>query len=281
MIIDWHNHLYGGAGAVGIGKQGADEFVRSYLQVMDRVGIDKAVFYPWWIRGNDNLDVLVKVNKEYGDRLMAFYAPPIGATAKQMVQDLEKYVNLGFKGLKLVPPISQVYPNDPELYPIYEKALELDIPVNIHCGTVYNNPEKPNECRIKFGMPILLDDVARDFPKLKVGVAHAGRPFIEETLALAVNPNVYIDMTWSQLALGLYPDTMKRVLMAFGPDRIVYGSDTGTREVLARPEDFSSVSTARCETMFRETMQILRELGVDQASVRKIMGENATKLLKL
>jgi predicted TIM-barrel fold metal-dependent hydrolase len=123
--------------------------------------------------------------------------------------------------------------------------------------------------------------VARDFPDLKVGVAHAGRPFIEQTIALAVDPNVYVDVSWSQLALGLYPDALKTVLMAFGPDRIVYGSDTGTREGLVRPEDFVDVTTVRCERMFRETMRILGELNVDQASTRKIMGENARRLLKL
>lgn len=280
MLIDWHNHLYGGEGAVGVGGRPVDEFVRSFLQAMDRLGIDKAVFYTWNVKGNDNLDVLVKIIKEYSDRLMAFYSPPIGAKVEQMVQDLEKYVNKGFKGLKLQPPISQLYSNDPKLYPLYEKARELDIPVNIHCGVIYNNPKAPSESKIKYGMPILLDDVARDFPDLKIGVAHAGRPFIEETIALAVDPNVYVDMTWSQLAMGLYPDTMKRILMAFGPDRIVYGSDTGTREGLYRPEDFLNVTTARCERMFRDTMQILRELEVDQASIRKIMGENAAKLLK-
>ena len=281
MLVDWHNHLYGGTGGVGVGGPGGDEFARSYVQAMDRLGIDRAVFYPWMVAGNQNLDVLARIIGEYRERLTAFYVPPIDVKIEQAVEDLEKYVNNGFKGLKLIPPVSQYYPNDTVVYPLYEKALELDIPVNVHCGTIYNNPRKPNECRLKYGLPIYLDDVARDFPQLRIGIAHAGRPFIEQTIALAVNPNVYVDMTWSQLALGLYPEAFTKILMAFGPDRIVYGSDTGTREGLVRSEDFLNVTTARCETMFRETMQILRELEVDQASIKKIMGENAAKLLKI
>jgi uncharacterized protein len=124
----------------------------------------------------------------------------------------------GFRGLKLYPTYAQFYPNDPKLYPVYAKAEELGIPVQVHTGSsVFRGS------RLKYGDPIYLDDVAVDFPDLALLVTHGGRPiWYDHAMALVrFHPNVYIDVA------GLPPQR----LMTYFPDlprlahKFVFGSD--------------------------------------------------------
>jgi hypothetical protein len=87
--------------------------------------------------------------------------------------ELERLVrDYGFRGIKVYPVYQYHYPNDPRLYPLYAKAQELGLPMLVHTGSsVFKG------ARIKYGDPLLLDDVAIDFPDLKILMAHCGRPF--------------------------------------------------------------------------------------------------------
>jgi hypothetical protein len=70
--------------------------------------------------------------------------------------------------------------NDRQMWPFYEKACELDIPLTVHTGMAYVCPQ-PN----KYTLPILLDDVCLDFPELKIIAYHMGWPYQEELIGLA------------------------------------------------------------------------------------------------
>ncbi len=83
-----------------------------------------------------------------------------------------KVENDGFGGLKMYPTYQHYYLNDPRLYPLYRAAEDLGIPVLIHTGSsVFKGS------RLKFGDPLHLDDVAVDFPNLRLVMAHSGRGF--------------------------------------------------------------------------------------------------------
>jgi predicted TIM-barrel fold metal-dependent hydrolase len=78
----------------------------------------------------------------------------------------------GFRGLKLYPTYQHYYLNDPRIYPLYQAAQDLGIPVLIHTGSsVFKG------ARLKYGDPLDLDDVANDFPSLNLVMAHSGRGF--------------------------------------------------------------------------------------------------------
>ena len=76
-------------------------------------------------------------------------------------------------------------PSDPSLEPYLAVAEELDVPVGFHTGIASANT--PFDCcpkfRIGLGNPALIEDVLIRHPKLRVYLMHAGRPFLEETIA--------------------------------------------------------------------------------------------------
>ena len=258
MIIDFHVHI-----------SHVDDYLDPLIKNMDLVGIDRAVIF------SRNSDVTAEALEMRPERLsgFSFLNPTKGERA---VEELERDIGKrGFCGLKLGPSVDSFYPNDEKVYPIYAKAQDLQIPVLFHTGTVYRDPKNPGKTKVKYSQPIYLDDVARDFPELILIAAHSGRPFLEQMIAVSHLPNVYVDIAWSQLPLDFYEETVRKMLLAFGPDRIIYGSDTGTRH------DSYGADVDRVIKMFKETTNLLNNvIGLDHNSVAKIMGGNASRLLK-
>ena len=75
-------------------------------------------------------------------------------------QEIEKRVKQGYRGLKFLPTYNHFYPNENKLYPFYEVAQELGLPLMYHIGSSIFP-----ETRLKYGDPIYLDDVARTLKK--------------------------------------------------------------------------------------------------------------------
>jgi hypothetical protein len=227
MIIDIHNHLSVKSSPYHLPAE-------EYLKAMDEAGVDKAVIlgkdYGKLGEGQEgNLpdeDVSGFV-KAHPDRFIGFTAVHPDWDERKNVERIERAVNdLGLRGIKLNP-ASGFYPNDERLYPAYKKAEELDIPVVIHMGV-----KPPSEgSRLKYCHPTYLDDVAVDFPDLKIIVAHAGYPWVEETIMVGLyTGNVFADIsTLNQVedVLGyevLLP-TLRKLTLSLGVSRVVFGSD--------------------------------------------------------
>jgi predicted TIM-barrel fold metal-dependent hydrolase len=146
---------------------------------------------------------------------------------KAAVNELRRAVEeLGLRGLKLHPGCQCFAPNDRQHYPLYETAVELGIPALFHTGTTGLGAGMPGGGGIKLGYcrPILLDDVAADFPDLQIIAAHPSWPWQDEMLAVAQHKNnVWLELSgWSPKRWS--PDLARAVL---GPmqDRALYGSD--------------------------------------------------------
>ncbi len=136
-----------------------------------------------------------------------------------LAAELERLVETyGFRGIKVYPVYQHHYPNDPRMYPLYAKAQELRVPVLVHTGSsVFKG------ARIKYGDPLLLDDVAIDFPDLIILLAHSGRPFwYEQAFWMARrHKNVYMEVSGlpAKKLLEYFPR-----LEIIG-HKVVYGSD--------------------------------------------------------
>ena len=146
---------------------------------------------------------------------------------KAAVAELRRAVtDLGLRGLKVHPSAQAFAPNDPRHYPIWETAVDLGIPVLFHTGTTGLGAGIPGGGGIKLGFsrPILLDDVAADFPELTIIGAHPSWPWQDEMLAVAQHKtNVWIDLSgWSPRKWS--PELTAAVL---GPlqDRALFGTD--------------------------------------------------------
>jgi len=103
----------------------------------------------------------------------------------------------GISAIKIHPPHQGIYPNaylegNKILPVVYEECSKRGVPVVFHTGTtIFEN------ARIKYGDPIHVDDVACDFPDLKMILAHAGRPIWMETARFLVkrHSNIYMDLS--------------------------------------------------------------------------------------
>ncbi|PVE49611.1 4-hydroxyphenyl-beta-ketoacyl-CoA hydrolase [Pararhodobacter aggregans] len=140
--------------------------------------------------------------------------------ARRLVRDF------GVKGFKFHPTMQGFYPNDRMAYDLYEAIQDEGAIALFHTGQtgVGSGMRGGMGMRLKFSNPMYLDDVAVDFPDLKIILAHPSFPWQEEALSVATHkPNVYIDLSgWSPKyfppILMQYANTMLRKKMLFGSD---------------------------------------------------------------
>jgi predicted TIM-barrel fold metal-dependent hydrolase len=183
---------------------------------------------------------------------------------KAAVRELRRAVrDLGLRGLKVHPSAQAFAPNDVRHYPLWEAAAELGIPVLFHTGTTGLGAGIPGGGGIKLGYsrPILLDDVAADFPSLTIVGAHPSWPWQDEMLAVAQHKsNVWIDLSgWSPRKWA--PELTAAVL---GPlqDRALFGTD------------YPFIT-------FRKWLDAFRSHGPTPEVEEKVLRGNATRLLGL
>jgi predicted TIM-barrel fold metal-dependent hydrolase len=172
-----------------------------------------------------------------------------------LAKRLEQLVEAeGFRGLKLYPVYQHHYINAPRLYPLYAKAQDLGIPILIHTGSsVFKG------ARIKYGNPLDVDDVAVDFPQLKLLLAHSGRPiWYEEAFWMArLHKNVYLEISGLP-ATNLLTYFPKLESLA---NKVVYGSDWPGFPDLVRNVDE------------------IRNLPLSEETKTKILSGNAAEIL--
>jgi predicted TIM-barrel fold metal-dependent hydrolase len=181
-----------------------EEYCRSpkaFLKFLDAAGVDRAALInyvaPEVIGFTSGVNQFVSdYVKEDPKRLLSCGSlHPRHST--NILSDVEQLVRSGIRMIKIHPPHQLLCPNDylrgvSELEIIYRAAEANAIPVMFHTGTsIFPG------ARNKYGDPIYLDDVAVDFPKMRILLAHGGRPLWMETAFFLVrrHPNVYLDIS--------------------------------------------------------------------------------------
>ncbi len=132
----------------------------------------------------------------------------------------------GIRGFKFHPSMQAFYPNDRIAYPLYEAIEELGVPVVFHTGQTGIGAGAPGGggVRLKYSSPLLVDDVAADFPGLSIVLAHPSFPWQDEALAVATHkPLVYIDLSgWSP---KYFPPQLVQYANTLLKDKVMFGSD--------------------------------------------------------
>ncbi len=132
----------------------------------------------------------------------------------------------GVRGFKFHPSIQAFSPNDRMAYPLYEAIEELGVPALFHTGQTGIGAGLPGGggIRLKYSDPMLVDDVAVDFPELRIILAHPSFPWQDEALAVATHkPYVYIDLSgWSP---KYFPPQLVRYANTLLKDKVLFGSD--------------------------------------------------------
>ena len=209
------------------------EFCRSpkaFLKFLDTSGIDRAMLInyvaPEVIGFTNGVNQFVAdYVKEDPKRLLSCGSLHPRHTTN-VLADVEQILRLGLQMIKIHPPHQLLFPNDylsgvKELEIIYRAAEANGVPVMFHTGTsIFPG------ARNKYGDPIYVDDVAVDFPKLKILLAHGGRPLWMQTAFFLVrrHPNVYLDIS------GIPPKT----LLKYFPRLEEIAHEDAIRDGLAR-----------------------------------------------
>jgi uncharacterized protein len=132
----------------------------------------------------------------------------------------------GMRGVKFHPSLQNFAPNDGSAYPLLEVASELGVPAVFHTGQtgIGANMRGGGGVRLALSNPILLDDVAVEFPDLTIIMAHPSFPWQDEALAVATHkPNVYIDL--SGWAPKYFPAQLVRYANSLLADKVLFGTD--------------------------------------------------------
>lgn len=127
------------------------------------------------------------------------------------------------KGIKLYPGYDNYPINDPSLETVFRIASKHEVPVMIHCGDTYAKGAK-----VRMAHPLLVDDVAVDYPDVRFVICHLGNPWFQDTAeVLYKNDNVYADM--SGLILGDFTYDFERYLVMRVKDMMAYMGDPGSQ----------------------------------------------------
>ncbi|MCG6879339.1 MAG: amidohydrolase family protein [Deltaproteobacteria bacterium] len=208
------------------------EAIEAYITEMDKHSIVLAV-------GSGELDMVEKMQARLGPRFLGGiefpkYTKPVNRRIEDW-PDTNELLNLFQSGkIKIMGEITAQYagvaPNDPRLEPYFAMAEKLDIPVCLHTG--FGPPMSPYmgdpEFRMRYGNPLLLEDVLVRHPRLRIYIAHGGYPFLDETIALMLMyRQVYMDISaidWLLTKEGFH-DYLKQLIRARLEKRIMFGTD--------------------------------------------------------
>lgn len=150
--------------------------------------------------------------------------PHRGAAA---VSQARRLVELhGVRGFKFHPSLQAFSPNDREHYPLWQALAELDVVALFHTGQTGIGAGLPGGYGIKlrYSDPMLLDDVAADFPELTMVLAHPAVPWVDQAISIATHKaNVHLDLSgWSP---KYFPPQLVRQAGSLLRRKVLFGSD--------------------------------------------------------
>lgn len=150
---------------------------------MDRAGIEAGLLVG--VRNS----AIGQVHRDHPGRFMTL-AVVNPADGMRAVRELERLVREdGAMGIRVNPLYTCVPANDRRYYPLYAKCIELDVPVRIYTSMNYAN-DRPYD----LGHPRHIDDVAVDFPELRIIAGLSGWPWVSDMVGLLRrHPNLYCD----------------------------------------------------------------------------------------
>ena len=267
-IFDTHSQLWTAEAIMSMPETMREGYIRIFgdnlptledtVNDMDAAGVDKSVLVAidaetvWDYRvSNELVAEAVSANP---DRLIGFASvdPHKGVIARK---ELRRAVEQdGMKGLKLLPHLTELRVNDRAMYPLYEEARDLGIPVLYHMGTQFHTGTKLKYCR-----PIDVDEVAVDLPDLKLIIAHFGWPWYEEALAVAHrNLNVYFNIAgWAPVRI---PEFVFNFMKGPVKEKALLGSDyplVSRQRIMAELADVDIVDDVRERLYYKNALEVI------------------------
>jgi predicted TIM-barrel fold metal-dependent hydrolase len=223
MLIDCHVHLNNYYTNDGETPRPTEENVRILRETMAENGVDHSVVLTSY---------KVNVDRPSAEHVLEILSADPRTTVVEGLRwrgenrtdlfHMEERIRDGVvKGIKLYPGYDKYPINDPSLESVFRIAGKYDVPVMIHCGDTY-----ARDAKVRMAHPLLVDDVAVDYPDVRFVICHLGNPWFQDTAeVLYKNDNVYADI--SGLILGNFTYEFERYLVARVKDMIMYMGKPG------------------------------------------------------
>lgn len=273
MIVDAHIHL----------SQNplSDAKLSKLLESMNKNNIDMAIaLAAYFPRKNGSITNSEIISLTEGKKnILIFGSLDTENNLSSGLNELEKlFKEEKIAGIKLYPGYQFIFPNDPKLNRLYAIAVKFDVPVMFHSGLVYRNTGK-----MKYTDPYHIDEVATEFPDLKIIISHLGDPEIGKATSVAhKNKNVYLDISglisnttksrgkqekWQRRSEKLIANTVADVIMELmGTEKIIFGTDWP----ISSHESYIELARYLEET-----------LNLDKYEKEQMMSENIKRLLNI
>ncbi len=276
VVVDFHLHI----GTLEMSKDYVNRWIQTFIERgsgLEKVADAEGELDP------GRLETLLEANGvDYGVCLAEYSPITTGITDNEYVADFcegrEKLIpfaninpymvtdpkeelrycldELKMQGLKLYPTYQHFYPNHPRLYPMYHLAQERGIPIMSHTGSsIFPG------ARMKYGEPLCWDEVAVDFPQLKVLLVHSGRGFWYQQAAFLaqLHEHLYLELA------GLPPQKLLEYLPELEKlsHKTIFGSDWPAVPGIG------------------DNIEKIRNLPLSEEAKKQILGLNAARLLGL
>jgi len=224
MLIDFHAHIYPDETADKV-VSGIERFYGvsrvhdatfdALISSLDNAGFDKAVVLPVATKPEH-----VALNEWYAglasrsDKIIPFG----GIHPDNDPSELDRFPELGLKGIKIQPNAQRVFPGDPRLMRIYERAYELNLIVVFHAG------DEESGFKGEFSQPEHFVPVLERFPYMTVVLSHLGGFRTWDKLDKVLGyPNVWYDT--AHIPGNLADSEVARLVDKIGSARVIFGSD--------------------------------------------------------
>lgn len=232
--------------------------VASTLAAMDQGGVGLSLLSAWYGPEGDLItnEEVAGNTDQAPDRLRGLASADI-TQPMEAVRELRRWVDgKHFVGVRIVPWLWNLPPNDRRFYPIYATCVDLGVPLCTQIG--HTGPLRRSET----GRLIpYLEDVMLDFPELKVVGGHVGFPWLDELVTMSIKfPNFHVDT--SAYAVHRLPTAFVEWMKGIGRDRVMFGTN------------WPMLSPARC-------LERLDQLGLDPDGRELYLSGNARRVFGL
>ena len=228
------------------------------IEAMDEAGVGVGLLAAWWgpggaLIGNDEVASIVG---EHPGRLLGIASVDL-YRPMDAVRELRRCVRQrGFRGLRIVPWLWGLPPDDRRYYPLYAECIELDVPFCLQVG--HTGPLMSSEP----GRPIpYLENVALEFPDLRIVAGHIGAPWTQEIISLATKfPNLYVDT--SAYKASRFPEDFVAFMRGRGARKVMFGTN------------YPMLTAAAC-------LEGLAALGLGEETTELFLHGNARRVFKI
>ncbi|GAA1640886.1 4-hydroxyphenyl-beta-ketoacyl-CoA hydrolase [Brevibacterium sanguinis] len=208
-------------------------------------------------------EMIAEQAAEHNDTLIPFGSVDPRRPAEAVARIRELATDYGVRGMKFHPSLQGFDPSEREYYGLYEACAELGLVALFHTGQTGIGAGLPGGrgIKLRYSDPMLLDDVAADFPDLTMILAHPSVPWADSSISIATHKaNVYLDLSgWSP---KYFPPQLVRAIGSILKDKALFGSDFP----LITPERW---------------IRDFEDLGIRPEAVPLIMKDNAVRVLGL